>query len=76
MEFRAYRVVFERFKDEEGSGYNVSVPALPGCFTWGETLEEATSFAEEAIASWIEAAKAAGESIPEDAKGLARHADA
>ena len=35
--------------DLEGSGYSVTVPALPGCFAHGETVEEARSEAREAI---------------------------
>jgi predicted RNase H-like HicB family nuclease len=38
---------------EEG-GFNVSVPALDGCFTQGETEEEAILNAEEAILCYLE----------------------
>ena len=38
---------------EEG-GYNVSVPALEGCFTQGETEEEALENAREAILCYLE----------------------
>ena len=38
---------------EEG-GFFVTVPALEGCFTQGETEEEALSMAEEAIAAYLE----------------------
>jgi predicted RNase H-like HicB family nuclease len=38
---------------EEG-GYNVSVPALEGCFTQGDTEKEALSNAREAIACYLE----------------------
>ena len=38
---------------EEG-GFNVSVPALEGCFTQGETEEEALQNAKEAILCYIE----------------------
>lgn len=38
---------------EEG-GFNVSVPALDGCFTQGDTEEEAVRNAEEAIICYIE----------------------
>jgi hypothetical protein len=34
-----YTVLIER--DEETGQYCVSVPALPGCFTYGDTIEEA-----------------------------------
>ena len=35
-------------KDEE-SGYGVSVPDLPGCFSAGETLEDAIESVHEAV---------------------------
>lgn len=52
--------------DEEEGGFTVRVPALPGCTTEGDTLEEAISNAREAIVGWIEAAKKHGEAIPEE----------
>ena len=38
---------------EEG-GFNVSVPTLDGCFTQGETEEEALANAREAIRCYLE----------------------
>lgn len=38
---------------EEG-GYNVSVPALDGCFTQGDTEQEAVENAHEAILCYLE----------------------
>jgi antitoxin HicB len=38
---------------EEG-GYNVTVPALDGCFTQGDTEEEALKNAREAIPCYLE----------------------
>ena len=38
---------------EEG-GFNVIVPALDGCFTQGETEEEALENAKEAIICYLE----------------------
>ncbi|MBE7445532.1 MAG: type II toxin-antitoxin system HicB family antitoxin [Planctomycetia bacterium] len=38
---------------EEG-GFIVTVPALEGCFTQGETIEEALENAREAIACYLE----------------------
>ncbi len=37
-------------------GYSVSVPALPGCFSQGETREEALSTIREAAELWLEVA--------------------
>ena len=38
---------------EEG-GFNVSVPALDGCFTQGESKEESLKNAKEAILCYLE----------------------
>jgi predicted RNase H-like HicB family nuclease len=49
--------------DPEG-GYTVTVPSLPGCVTYGSTIEEAIDMAKEAIELYIESLKAHGEEIP------------
>ena len=50
---------------EEG-GYWVEVPSLPGCFSQGETREEALENVKEAIALYIQDLLEAGEDVPED----------
>lgn len=52
-------------KETEG-GFTVSVPALPGCITYGENLDEAIAMAKEAIELYIEELKERGETIPDD----------
>ena len=59
-----YTVVLE--PDEEGKGYTVRVPALPGCVTEGSTHQEALDNAHEAIVGFIEGLKKAGEPVPEE----------
>jgi predicted RNase H-like HicB family nuclease len=52
---------------EPGTGttaFGVVVPDLPGCFSAGDTLDEAMAGAEEAVAAWVDAALDAGEAIP------------
>lgn len=51
-------------KDEK-SGYGVTVPDLPGCFSVGDTLEEAIESVHEAIACHVEGLLMDGEPIPE-----------
>jgi predicted RNase H-like HicB family nuclease len=58
-----YKVVLSR--DDEGH-WLVSVPALPGCHTWGDTRDEALANASEAIEGYIESLQAAGEPVPAD----------
>ena len=48
----------------ERSEYGVVVPDLPGCFSAGETLEDAIAGAEEAGLAWIDATLDAGEAVP------------
>lgn len=52
--------------DTEEGGYTVRVPALPGCITEGDTLEEVIANAREAVVGWIESAEKHGEPIPEE----------
>ena len=48
----------------ESAAFGV-VPDLPGCFSAGDTLDEAMVGAEEAVAAWIDAVLDSGGSIPE-----------
>ncbi len=57
---------------EPGSAYGVRFPDLPGCFSAGDTLEEAITHANEALAFHIEGLLDAGEKIPNPA-ALERH---
>ena len=52
--------------DTESGGYVVEVPSLPGCYSQGETREEALANIREAIALHIESMIAHGEEVPED----------
>jgi len=38
---------------EPEGGFTVTVPALPGCVTYGATLEEAKAMAEDAIGGYL-----------------------
>jgi predicted RNase H-like HicB family nuclease len=46
------------------TAFGVIVPDLPGCFSAGDTLDEAMAGAEEAAAAWLDAALDAGSAIP------------
>ena len=52
-----YAVRIERLAEDDGGGYLATVPDLPGCMSDGEAPEGALKNVQEAIASWIEAAK-------------------
>jgi predicted RNase H-like HicB family nuclease len=49
---------------DEHHAYGVTVPDLPGCFSAGETLEEAVNNAKEAITGHIELLIELGDDIP------------
>ena len=59
-----YTVVFEQ---EHDGGYSVSVPALPGCHSQGDTRGEAMANIREAIELYVETLRDAGETIPTEA---------
>lgn len=49
---------------DENTAFGVVVPDLPGCFSAGDTLDEAMTGAEEAIALWIDATLDTAGAIP------------
>ena len=63
MEVVTYTVELEPL---EGGGFSVTVPALPGCVTWGNTLDHAVTMAREAVELWLEDLSENGELIPEE----------
>jgi antitoxin HicB len=67
-----YPVRIERLAESDGGGYLATVPDLPGCMSDGETPEEALKNVQEAIESWIEAAKEWKQDIPKPSPPLAR----
>ena len=64
---RTYKINLR--KEPEG-GYTVFVPSLPGCITYGDTVDEAIDMAREAIELYIEELQDRGESIPDDSNVL------
>jgi antitoxin HicB len=49
---------------EEGSGYLIEFPDLPGCLSDGETIEEAIAHGADALRSWLDTAGEFGDPIP------------
>ncbi|OGQ48243.1 MAG: hypothetical protein A3H42_03825 [Deltaproteobacteria bacterium RIFCSPLOWO2_02_FULL_46_8] len=66
MSYR-YSVIYQY--DLEG-GVVAFVPALPGCHTQGETLEEVEANVKDAIALYLESLKAHHEPIPQEQRVL------
>jgi predicted RNase H-like HicB family nuclease len=58
-----YRIIIE--PDEKGT-YHAYVPALRGCHTWGESIEEAKKNIRDAMSLYIESMLDMGEKLPEE----------
>jgi predicted RNase H-like HicB family nuclease len=57
--------------DECGDGsWSVIVRNLPGCFSWGETHEDAARNAREAIEGHLEVMRDFGDPLPDGADGV------
>jgi predicted RNase H-like HicB family nuclease len=61
---RRYTVVL--IPEPDGSAYHVTVPSLPGCVTFGTTVEEALEMARDVIALYVATLADQGEQIPEE----------
>jgi len=61
MKSLTYRILLT---EEPEGGYTVTVPMLPGCITYGDTIVEAKQMALEAIELYIESLVAHNEEIP------------
>lgn len=63
MKLLNYRTLLR--KEPEG-GYTVIVPSLPGCITYGDTIDQAIEMAKEAIELYIESLIEHNEDIPNE----------
>ena len=62
--FEAYTHVVSPISSEEGGGFLISFPDLPGCISDGETIEEAIHNGRDAFLAWISAQADMGNEIP------------
>ena len=64
---KVYTIILQPETDPEFEGYyNASVPALPGCFSYGATRQEALHNVREAIELYLGDLEAAGEPVPDE----------
>ena len=49
----------------DGEGYTAAIPDLPGCLTFGDSLQEVLDLIGDAKAGWLELAIENGQPIPE-----------
>jgi len=68
MKVYDFKVLLE--PDEEAGGYVVSCPALVGCYSQGDTVEEALENIKEAILLCLEDMKAQNQPIPDMSRTL------
>ena len=54
------------YPDHEDGGWIAEVPSLPGCFSQGDTKEEAVENIRDAIETWIEGAREMGMTVPDE----------
>ena len=66
---RRYRYTIQIVPEEDGRGYYVTVPALPGCFSEGRTIEAARRNAQQAITLHVQALRADGLEVPVEPEG-------
>lgn len=59
-----YPFTIRHLSNEEGGGYLIEFPDLPGCTSDGETIDEAIENGRDAIEAWIHAANEIGRPIP------------
>ena len=62
MKTLTYRTIIEK----DGKYYHGYVPALPGCHTQGDTIEETQKNLKEAIEGWLLVSEEMDWPIPED----------
>lgn len=55
---------------EPDGGYTAIVPALPGCISYGDDIDEAIAMVKEAIELYIDELKERNEPIPDDTNTL------
>lgn len=66
-----YEVDIRPLAPDDGGGFIAVVPELPGCFSDGDTPEQALRSAYDAIGCWMEAAEEMGRPIPEPRRAAA-----
>lgn len=67
----AYPALFMPWED--GNGYTVEFPDLPGCVTEGATMAEAVEMAEDAASGWVLGELEDGNTVPAASSPTAIH---
>ena len=67
MKQHTYRVLLNK---EPDGGYTALVPTLPGCISYGETLDEAIVNVREAVELYLESLREHNEPVPSEENTL------
>lgn len=59
-----YRFTVRPLSNQEGGGYLVEYPDIPGCMSDGDTIEEAIANGREALRDCVEVFREAGRTLP------------
>lgn len=62
--FEAYTHVVEPLSEEDGGGFLITFPDLPGCMSDGETIEETIVNGRDAFSTWMSARADMGKPVP------------
>lgn len=60
-----YRITIRPLSKDEGGGYLVEYPEIPGCMSDGETIEEALANGREALRDCLQVFKESGRKAPQ-----------
>ncbi len=70
---QSYPFNIETLSEEDGGGYLISYPDLPGCYSDADTAEEAIRMGEDARKSWIQTRYEDGFEVPEPFSSFAQY---
>ena len=62
--FEEYMHEITSLPDEEGGGFLITFPDLPGCMADGESIEETVTNGRDAFGAWISAVLDMGKPVP------------
>ena len=65
MNLPEYQFTIRELDIDDGGGFLIEFPDLPGCMSDGETVEEAIANGADAVKCWITVAKEKGREVPE-----------
>jgi antitoxin HicB len=60
------RYIYGLIIEPDDDRFHAEIPALPGCYSWGYTYDEALTNIKEAAELWLETLAEDGEPIPEE----------